>query len=128
MGASTRRRRSYPRHLAARAHASRSARAIPRRRRITTRRVDPGLIEGIGVGWLFGSASMLTFSVLTLIAWRAAASGDRTVTRAIGPIGVLCIVFGAAALVRSGMEPHFIGFVVIGLLAGFAAYAVSRAA
>lgn len=89
---------------------------------------DPGLIIGIGSGWLFGSASMLTFGLMTLLAWRAAANGDAGVVRNVGPISVLYAGFGAAVLALVGLEPHFLGFVVIGLLAGFGAYAVSRAA
>ena len=46
------------------------------RQALVASNVDPGLVQGIGVGWLYGSAAMLTFGVLTLLAWRSAGTGS----------------------------------------------------
>ena len=89
---------------------------------------ETDLIEGVGIDWLFASASMLTFGILTLMVWRAGGRGNVSAARVMAPISALYILFGAAALARSGFEPHFLGFALIGLPAGVAAYAVTRPA
>lgn len=44
-------------------------------------RVEDGLVQGVGIGWLYGSAAMLTFGALVLTVWwwtrtgRVAAAG-----------------------------------------------------
>jgi hypothetical protein len=87
--------------------------------------VDPALVLGLGVGWLYGSAAMLTFGVLTLMSWRALGQGNMNAARAMWPIAALCLLFGSAAYLNTSFEPHFLGFIAIGALA---AYAVTRAA
>lgn len=90
--------------------------------------VDPELVLGVGVGWLYGSAAMLTFGVLTLASWRAVSRGHATAARVMWPIAALYLLFGAGAYLNTSFEPHFLGFIALGALAAFAAYAVTRPA
>lgn len=83
-------------------------------------RVDDGLIQGVGIGWLYGSAAMLTFGALVLTAWWWTRTGRIVAATVSALISLLYLGFGTWALLESGFEPHFIGFVVIGLLLGLA--------
>ena len=90
--------------------------------------VDPELALDGGVGWLYGSAAMLTFGVLTLMVWHAVGRGQVSAARVMWPIAALYLLFGAAAYLNTSFAPHFLGFIAIGGLAAFAAYAVTRPA
>jgi hypothetical protein len=90
--------------------------------------VDPELVLGLAVGWLYGSAAMLTFGVLTLMSWRAVRHGTINAARVMWPIAGMYLLFGAAAYLNTSFEPQFLGFIAIGALAAFAAYAVTRPA
>ena len=90
--------------------------------------VDPDLVLGIGVGWLYGSAAMLTFGVLAVMSWRAVVRGNAGAGRVMWPIAGLYLLFGSAAYLYTSFEPHFLGFIAIGALAAFAAYAATRPA
>jgi hypothetical protein len=69
----------------------------------------PKLVLGIGAGWLYGSAAMMTFGVLTLMSWRAVSRGNVTAALVIWPIAALYLLFGAAAYLNSSFERHFLG-------------------
>lgn len=80
--------------------------------------VGRDLLGGLAVGWFFGSAAMLTFSyVIFLQALRRL--GKRPAdTGALWGIAAMYLVFGGLALLVRGYSPHFVLFVLTGVLTG----------
>lgn len=72
---------------------------------------------GLHVGWLWGSA---TFGALGLgvlwaaLRWRA----GHDPRPAVLPAALALVTFGTAAFVARDLNPHFLGFVGLGLLVG----------
>lgn len=79
---------------------------------------DAELISGLGVGWLWGGASMLTFGAIVTICGMQMRRGNSSGALAVRAIAVCYFVFGVAAFVAEGFDPHFLIFAVLGLLAG----------
>jgi len=87
----------------------------------------PGsLVRAIGIGWLYGSAAMLTFGVIALTVWWWAQTGKMMMGRVAGVIALLYLGFGTWAFFYSSLNPHFIGFIVLGVLLGAASYELRR--
>ncbi|MBM4385614.1 MAG: hypothetical protein FJ091_19875 [Deltaproteobacteria bacterium] len=76
--------------------------------------VDPDLIGGIAAGWYFGSAAMLAFGAIVVLAWRDARAGGDFGWRAALAVAATYLAFGLGALAVRGVRPHFLGFVAIG--------------
>ena len=76
------------------------------------------LVEGLGAGWLFGSAAMTTFGAIVIVAALRLRRGDRSGVFALRFIALGYIIFGAAAFVVQGFEPFYLNFVATGALAG----------
>jgi hypothetical protein len=80
--------------------------------------VDSGLLAALAIGWYFGSASMAAFS---LVVGLQAVNRLRKVpvsTGSLWPIAAMYVLFGSIAMVARNLNPHFILFVVTGLLVG----------
>ena len=77
---------------------------------------DADLIHGLAIGWYFGSLAMLAFGVVVLRDARALGRDPAHVTGAAAIVGIAYAAFGLWALFYKGFNPHFIGFIVIGLL------------
>ena len=79
--------------------------------------VDADVMETVTVGWLFGSAAMMAFGLIMLFRALRLSRG-REVDRAPGLVIAFCyVVFGVTAFLSTGMNPHFLGFILIGVLA-----------
>lgn len=76
------------------------------------------LVGALAAGWLFGSVSMLAFGCIVLSDGLDAARGRPVATRPLWIIAAAYLLFGIAALVARGANPHFLLFVVTGLLVG----------
>jgi len=76
----------------------------------------PDLMAAMSIGWYFGSAAMATFGAIALTAGVGAVAAGGRVFWASMIVGLAYGGFGLAtyAIYR---EAHFLGFVVIGLLA-----------
>ncbi|MGH9750292.1 MAG: hypothetical protein ACRD5D_04720 [Candidatus Polarisedimenticolia bacterium] len=75
------------------------------------------LIRPLAIGWNFGGAAMAAFGLILLAAWRRIRAGQgAAVGGVIGVIAAAYLVFGGAALVYTDFNPHFLLFVVPGLL------------
>ncbi len=70
--------------------------------------------------WFFSSVSMGAFGLASLVAGHRLRRGDRSGVTVLRIIGVAYVLYGAAAFVLTGYNPHFlIMFVLPGsLLAG----------
>lgn len=73
-------------------------------------------IAGQAAGWLFGSLAMVVFGVFTLLSLARHALGLDPMRGAMLVIASAYCLFGAVAFVGRDYEPHFLGFVTIGVL------------
>jgi hypothetical protein len=90
--------------------------------------VDQSVLVGLSVGWFFGSVAMLTLGLLILWMVRLAAWGDLRSPMGAWMVALAYAGFGIVAFVLQGLNPHFLAFIVNGILvAGFAVLAVPRA-
>ncbi|MEZ6016893.1 MAG: hypothetical protein R3F49_17370 [Planctomycetota bacterium] len=79
--------------------------------------VAPDTRGGLHAGWLWGSVTFVALGAITLGAsrrWRRAIDPRPTVL----PTAIALLVFGGVGFVARGLDPHFLGFVVLGLLVG----------
>ena len=78
--------------------------------------VDADAIAALEVGWYFGSLAMLAFGAIVFLAAARAIRGERAATGSLWIIGGAYTAYGAVAYVASDFNPHFLLFVVTGLL------------
>jgi hypothetical protein len=77
---------------------------------------DPAVLGAVGIGWHFGSVAMATFGLLGL---RSAALLRKGIIEARSTplvIGAAYVLFGAAAMLATGLRPHFLFFIAVGVL------------
>ena len=87
------------------------------RAELLSEHAKPNLIEGLAAGWLWGSACMLTFGAIVTISGVQMRRGNRSGVVAVRAIALCFLAFGLLAFVLEGFEPHFLIFVLLGLLA-----------
>jgi hypothetical protein len=78
--------------------------------------VDPNVIGALGIGWHFGSVSMATFGILGLVSFAQMRKGRVGARWTPLLIGVAYTLFGTVAFLYRGFRPHFVFFIVLGLL------------
>lgn len=78
----------------------------------------PDLVEGLEAGWLFGSVAMAGFGCVLLSGALRLRRGDLSGRTSILIVAACDVVFGLAACFMRGFNPHFLLFVITGLLAG----------
>ena len=85
-------------------------------------RAADGLLQDVGIGWLYGSAAMLTFAALVLTVWWWTRTGRVVAASVSALISLLYLGFGTWALVESAFDLNFLAFLVLGLLLGLASF------
>ncbi len=80
--------------------------------------VDADVTAALKVGWYFGSLAMLAFGAIVFLAAVRAIRGERAATGSLWIIGWAYTVYGLVAYVARDFNPHFLLFVVTGLLVG----------
>ncbi|MCI0531581.1 MAG: hypothetical protein L0Y74_06520, partial [candidate division Zixibacteria bacterium] len=75
------------------------------------------VIGGLNVGWHFGSFAMFGFGAIVVFTAAKTLRGEYVTIVPAGIIAGLYIVFGLWALLFRGFSPHFLGFILKGLLA-----------
>ncbi len=78
--------------------------------------VDADVTAALEVGWYFGSVAMLAFGAIVFLAALRAIRGQRAATGSLWIIGASYTVYGLVAYVARDFNPHFLLFVVTGLL------------
>ena len=87
------------------------------RAELVNEHANPELISGLAAGWLWGSACMLTFGAIVTISGIQMRRGSNSGTLAVRAIAVCFLGFGLLAFALEGFDPHFLIFVLLGLLA-----------
>lgn len=77
---------------------------------------SPDLMASMSIGWYFGSTAMAAFGAIALSAGLGAVAAGGRVFYASSIVGLAYGGFGLATYALHH-EAHFLGFVVIGLLA-----------
>lgn len=73
--------------------------------------------QTVAIGWTFGSAAMLAMGLVTLLAFaELPRAGAALASRVALVIGLAYLAFGIGAFAYSSGNPHFFGFMAIGLL------------
>ena len=85
-------------------------------------KAPPELVTNLGFGWHFAGLAMLTFGIIVLMQIAQAVRGRQGSLRPVLLIGVAYAVYGAWALIASGLEPFFLVFLLPGLLLLVAAW------
>lgn len=84
--------------------------------------VQPELTGALAVGWYFGSVAMLAFGLIVgHSAWRMW-QGAAVSTVPAGIIAALYLLFGLGAYLSRDFNPHFLLFVLTGVLVGIFAF------
>jgi hypothetical protein len=86
------------------------------RAELTGAGVGPKLLPGMAIGWLFGSFSMAIFGIIVFWSGRSWWRGRAVWSVPACVIGAGYGLFGVAALIFNGGGPHFIGFILIGVI------------
>jgi hypothetical protein len=80
--------------------------------------VAENLVGAMAVGWYFGSVAMLAFGAITLRSEILLRKGDRSGVVPVRMIATCYLIFGLVTFVSRNFNPHFLLFIVTGLLAG----------
>jgi hypothetical protein len=76
--------------------------------------VGDELIGGLAVGWWFGSASFVAMGIAVLLAWRELVT-SALAWKVVATVGAALAIFGAGALAYRRGNPHFLGFLGVGV-------------
>jgi len=85
------------------------------------------LTGALAAGWLFGSVAMAVFGIITLMCGARLKRADRSGVAVIMVIAAGYLLFGLAAFITHDFNPHFLLFVVTGLLAGLPVLGTGKA-
>ena len=88
----------------------------PELQRALAGRVDADVVSAMGIGWHFGSVAMATFGLLGLTSFLQMRKGRVGAHWTPLLIGAAYTLFGLGALLHRGLVPHFLFFIVLGLL------------
>ena len=80
--------------------------------------VAEDLVGALAVGWYFGSVAMLTLGAITLRSGLMLRGGDHSGVTPVRIIAACYLAFGFVTFVSRNFNPHFLVFIVTGLLAG----------
>lgn len=90
----------------------------PLRQALEEAAADPATIGAISVGWLFGSVAMAAFGVIVTTLALGTLRGERPSTMPAAVIAAAYLLFGVSAFIARDLNPHFLLFIVTGLLVG----------
>lgn len=75
------------------------------------------LVGALAAGWHFGTASMAAFGVIVITAAARLRRGDLSGAIFVKAVAACYVIFGAATFVARAYNPHFLLFVVTGVVA-----------
>ena len=96
------------------------------REALSTYAVHSDIMGALAVGWYFGSAAMLTFACVILrdavrqLGRKSVDSGTLWI------IALAYVLFGAIAFIAREFNPHFLLFIVTGILVGAFSFLCSK--
>ncbi len=80
--------------------------------------IDANVTAALEVGWYFGSLAMLAFATIVFLAAARAIRGERANNGSLWIISAAYTGYGLVVYVARDFNPHFLLFVVTGLLVG----------
>lgn len=83
---------------------------------------EPQLVGALAVGWHFGSVAMAAFGVIVTAIAVARLRGRAPSILPAAVVAVTYLAFGTGALIARHGSPHFLAFLVLGLLVGALAF------
>jgi hypothetical protein len=98
----------------------------PLREALVATGVGADLLGALAAGWIFGSVAMLVLGLLAALDGARLRAGTATSLAAARLVGLAYLAFGLAAYVARDLNPHFLGFVALGLLVGLPALGPAR--
>lgn len=78
--------------------------------------VESNVVAALGVGWSFGSVAMLALGTIVLAGLPALRRGERFARQAALVAGLAYLLFGTGAFVYRDFKPHFLFFILVGLV------------
>jgi hypothetical protein len=78
--------------------------------------VASAVVGAVGAGWLWGSVAMLAFGAITLGQGWGVARGRQPDVAVLWPVALAYVGFGGLAFVLRDFNPHYLGFVLPGVL------------
>ena len=66
------------------------------------------LSKTVAIGWFLGSAAMVAFGLVTLLAWTRARRRDGSGLQAATIVAAVYLLFGLGAFLYAGFNPHFL--------------------
>jgi hypothetical protein len=75
------------------------------------------LVGALGAGWHFGTASMAAFGAIVIVSASRLRRGDPSGAVFVKAVAACYVIFGTATFVVRGYNPHFLLFVLTGVLA-----------
>lgn len=88
--------------------------------------VAPEVVRALWAGWHFGSATMLAFGVIVIVAVARTRWGHVPRTAPLFIIAAACIGFGVVASLLVGFSSQFLGFIGLGVLLGLGTQLLER--
>ena len=85
---------------------------------LTSTHVSDKIIGALAIGWYFGSVAMATFGIIVLLAGHKMLKGNPFSSAPIYIISFAYFLFGFVAFIARDFNPHFLFFIVMGILVG----------
>jgi hypothetical protein len=80
--------------------------------------VEADFVAGLHIGWVWGSTAFAAFGLIVVgaaVGWRRHGRDPRP---AAAPVAFALVLFGLWALLYRHFNPHFLGFIAMGVLVG----------
>lgn len=74
------------------------------------------LTAALGIGWNFGGVSMDVFGLIVLASFARLRQGQSAARLPAVLIGAMYVLFGTGAFIHRFPNPHFLFFIIVGLL------------
>lgn len=92
---------------------------------LTAAAVSADLVQGLRIGWYFGSTCFMAIGVITLLSGLSAWHSGQAARLPLAVVAVALFGFGAVSFVVTGYEAHCLLFVLLGLGAGVSALPIA---
>ena len=75
---------------------------------LVTAAAPDDIVRTVAIGWFLGSAAMVAFGLVVLVAWRRSRRRDGSGLHAAAIVAAVYFLFGLGAFLYSGFNTHFL--------------------